>query len=151
MQRRAVLQFASALLVVWVAAVAAVSAQSSSSSPLIVTEKGDGKTLQLTVGQWLEIQLASNPTTGYQWVLPWDIGPLVGGRQKYTGSEGKMPGTGGTETFKFYAKDTGTVTLTLDYRRPWENDPPARTFTVTVKVVPCDKNVMSGRALPARR
>lgn len=139
MQRCAVLQFASTLLAVWVAAVAAVSAQPSASSLLIVTEKENGKSLQLTVGQMVVIQLPSNPTTGYQWVLPWDTGPLVGGRQKYTRNEGHMPGAGGTETFKFYAKDTGTVTLTLDYRRPWENDPPARTFTVTVNVASCEK------------
>jgi predicted secreted protein len=140
MRRRAWFQLASALVVVWVAALTAVSAQSSASSPLVVTEKDDGNTLQLTVGHELVIQLPSNSTTGYQWVLPWDLGPLVGGRQgrqKHDADGGNMRGAAGTDTFKFHAKDTGTVTLTLDYRRPWENAPSARTFTVTLKVVPC--------------
>ena len=51
-----------------------------------------------------------------------------------------MPGAGGLESLEFYAQDTGAATITLDYRRPWENDPPARTFTVTVKVTPCEKS-----------
>lgn len=140
MQRRALSRFASALLLVWITAVIAASAQSSASSPLVVTEKDDGKTLQLTVGHYLVIQLPSNPTIGYQWVLPWDLGPLVGGRQgrqKHDADGGNMRGAGGTDTFKFHAKDTGTVTLTLDYKVPWQNDPPTRTFTVTLNVVPC--------------
>ncbi len=142
MQRRALLQFASALLIVWMAAVAAVSAQSSASSRLIVTEKDAGNTLQLMVGHELVIQLPSNPSTGYTWVLPWDLGPLVGGRQgrqKHDAERGNMGGAGGADTFRFYARDTGTVTLTLDYRRPWENDPPVRTFTVTVNIGPGPK------------
>jgi inhibitor of cysteine peptidase len=137
MQHRSLFRFASALLAVLVAAVAPALAQSSAPSPLIVTEKDDGKTLQLTVGHELVIQLPSNPSIGYTWVLPWDLGPLVGGRQKHDADGGNVPGAGGTDTFKFYAKDTGTVTLTLDYKVPWQNDPPTRTFSVTVNVVPC--------------
>lgn len=134
MRSRALLRFASALFAVWLAAATAVSAQSSAPSPLIVTENDDGKSLQLKVGHELVIQLPSEPTTGYRWVLPWDLGPLIGGRQKQGADGGNTRGAGGTETFKFYAKDTGTVTLTLDYKVPWQNDPPARTFAVTVSV-----------------
>ncbi len=136
MKRRTSLQFVSALLAVWLAAVAAGSAQTSATSPLIVTEKDDGNAVLATVGQMLVIQLPSNPTTGYQWVLPWDLGPLVRWQTRCRKATG---GAGGTETFKFFAKDTGTVTLTLDYRRPWENDPPLRSFTVTVNITPGSK------------
>ena len=93
-------------------------------APLVLTEKDNDKTVQVTVGQRLVIQLPSTPGTGYQWVLQSDSGPLVGGRQEYTSNGAGMPGAAGTETFKFYGKETGTTTLTLDYRRPWENDPP---------------------------
>ena len=65
MQRRALFRFASNLLLVWMAVVAVVSAQSSASSPLIVTEKDDGKSFQLMVGHDLVIQLPSSPSTGY--------------------------------------------------------------------------------------
>lgn len=139
MRYRALSRFSYLLLAVAWAAAGVASAQQSASSPLIVTEKDDGKSVQVMVGQTLAIQLPSNPTTGYQWVLARDLGPLVGGRQRFTPSGANMPGAGGAETFKFLAKETGSVTLTLEYRRPWENDPPTKTFTVTVKVVPCEK------------
>lgn len=138
MQRH--LQLASTVLIIWIVAVSAALAQTSSSSPLVVTVKDDGKSFQLMVGHELVIQLPSNPSTGYTWVLPWDLGPLVGGRQgrqKHDAETGNMGGAGGTDTFKFYAKDTGTVTLALDYKVPWQNNPPTRTFTVTLNVVPC--------------
>ena len=133
MQRRALLQFAFALLLIWMGAVPAVSQQYSASSPLMATEKDDGKTLELKVGQFVVIQLPSSPSTGYRWVPPWDLGPLVGGRQKQD-VDGRD-----TETFKFQARETGTATLIIDYKVPTQNDPPVRTFTVTVNVAKCEK------------
>ncbi len=133
MYRLALLRLAITLAAIslFVPAVAAAQAATSSLQPLTVTEKENEKSVQVTVGRILVVQLPSDPTTGYRWALPWDLGPLVGGRQKDTGN--------GLETFKFIAKDTGTVTLTLDYRHSWDNAPPERSFTVTVNVTPGEK------------
>ena len=44
-------------------------------------------------------------------------------------------GAGGTQAFRFKAIGTGQTTLTLVYRRPWENNvAPTQTFTIQVSV-----------------
>lgn len=136
MKHRRLVWLAGAILAI---TAAAVCVGQSGSAPLIITENDNGKTLQATVGQKIFIQLPSNPTTGYTWVVPRDTGPLVRGKKTYTANGSNLAGAGGTQSLEFYAKDTGTATLTLEYKRPWENDPPARTFTVTVNVVSSEK------------
>ncbi len=80
MQSRAVFQFASNLLLVWMAAVASVSAQCCSTSPLIVTERDDGKSLQLMVGQKLPVTIES-----HDWLQLGVAAYLRFGRQRETG------------------------------------------------------------------
>ena len=46
-----------------------------------------------------------------------------------------LTGTGGTETFRFEAANTGYVVLQLVYHRPWEVDvEPVETFVVELLV-----------------
>jgi inhibitor of cysteine peptidase len=114
--------------------------QTSQTKPTItLTEKDTGATLQMRVGQTLLIQLPANPTTGYTWTVNGSVAPLTkSGKTNYAANSSAM-GAGGTQSLTFYAENTGTATITLDYRRPWENDPPAKTFTVTFTVIPCEK------------
>ena len=83
------------------------------------------------------IALESNPTTGYSWQASFDTTALELVEQTYElGDYAKedVVGAGGTELFRFKALKSGTVQITFDYQRPWEDESiDQKTFTVEVK------------------
>jgi inhibitor of cysteine peptidase len=105
--------------------------------PVVVTEKEDGKTVQVPVGGNLLVRLASNPSTGYQW----EGGELqitcleAVGRPSYEGPGIDMPGAGGTQVFTYVAVKPGTARLSFHYARPWEKKAPAKAFAVNVTIL----------------
>jgi len=118
-------------------ALAAMNAKAAAPPPLTVTEQDNGKTIQITVGQNLLVQLPSNPTTGYQWSVLGNPAPLKFDKSEYASdpqAAGRM-GAGGTQIMRFVAKSPGKVELKLGYARRWEKDvPPAKTFAATIVV-----------------
>jgi inhibitor of cysteine peptidase len=103
----------------------------------VVTASDADKPIQVSVGQTLQVRLASNPTTGYSWNVQQTPPELELEHSAYTAdAQGKnLPGSGGYQTIEFAAKFAGTPELKLEYRRPWEKDvAPAKTFSVTVTV-----------------
>jgi inhibitor of cysteine peptidase len=102
-----------------------------------LTEQDAGKSVDVSVGEKIVVQLPSNPTTGYQWSVLGDPAPLKFVKSEYAAdaqTAGRV-GAGGMQTLKFTAKSLGKVELKLGYRRPWEKDvAPAKTFAATVVV-----------------
>jgi len=103
-----------------------------------LTEADSGKQITMKPGDIVTLTLASNPTTGYSWlVMEIDDTVLVqDGDPEYKpspGSEG-LVGAGGTETFRFKAVSAGATSLNLGYMRPWESVQPIETFKVQVVV-----------------
>jgi len=95
-----------------------------------------GSEVTVSKGQIVELQLASNPSTGYTWeiseldtdLLDWS------GEVEYT-SQSDLAGAGGVEIFRFKARNTGRSQLSLIYHRSWEEDvEPETVFTITVIV-----------------
>jgi inhibitor of cysteine peptidase len=102
---------------------------------ITITEQDHGKSIELPKGQTLVIRQASNPTTGYQWMLQGSSAPLELMKSDFSrDAHGeKMVGVGGAQVFQFAAKTAGNTVLKLEYRRPWEKEAPAaKRFTVTV-------------------
>jgi inhibitor of cysteine peptidase len=100
----------------------------------------DGGSVAVRQGAPLVINLSAAPEMGFGWVLttqPDAAVWLIGGPD-YTPDPlpSGMMGVGGTTTFRFRAKATGTQTLEFAYRPMLEKDaPPAKTarYDVTVK------------------
>jgi inhibitor of cysteine peptidase len=93
--------------------------------------------MELGLGDHLFVNLAGNPTTGYQWqvvsckpeVLDWTEGPT------YLASDPGLVGSGGTFRFGFKPVKKGRATIKLVYRRPWEEGiAPAKTVVLKVRV-----------------
>ena len=111
----------------------------SSTSPVSLTDADNGRSIELVPGQFLEIKLASNPSTGYSWTFnaqSIDLVELQGNSSFVLDSdcEGRV-GCGGSETGKFKVVKQGTGTLRLEYRRPWETTaPPAQVFQLSITV-----------------
>ena len=102
-----------------------------------VLHEGDaGSTVELGVGDTMDVVLEGNPTTGFSW----ETAALDASVLKQLGEPEFKPdtsliGAGGKFTFRFEAVAPGQTLLQLVYHRPWETDvPPANTFEVTVVV-----------------
>jgi inhibitor of cysteine peptidase len=125
-----------AVLAIYLACVAQ-HAFAASPSPITLTQQDEGKTVEAAVGQKIFVQLASNPTTGYQWSVVGNPAPLEFIKSDYAAdpqAAGRI-GAGGIQTLRFADKLPGKVELKLGYARPWEKDvAPAKTFTATIVV-----------------
>jgi inhibitor of cysteine peptidase len=73
-------------------------------------------------GEVFTIELASNPTTGYQWELDFDHT-----RVKLLGDEhrrmGVGIGAGGVQEFTIQPLETGSTSIRASYKRAWEKEP----------------------------
>lgn len=80
------------------------------------------KTIDVAVGKDLTIALESNPTTGYSWQADYDKAMLSLLSDEYEAkSVAKgIVGSGGTQYLTFTALAAGRTSVTLTYRRSWE-------------------------------
>ncbi len=105
------------------------------SSEVTVTDDNNGKAIELKSGQYLNISLRGNITTGYNWEVsePLAFMQLEGEPQQK--SDSNLPGSGGVITLRMKATGTGQGKLTLIYHRPWEKDvAPLATYSLQVTV-----------------
>lgn len=85
------------------------------------TNADNGKTGDVTQGTWFAVELAENPTTGYQWNATLSPGlELVSDDYQTSPHAEGMVGVGGTRTWIILAKDTGARTFSATYSRSWE-------------------------------
>lgn len=101
-----------------------------------LTEGDNSSTVELAVGQELQVRLAGNPTTGYAWSLTGlDENFLQQEGEANYESDSDLIGAGGVYTFHFKALRAGQTSLTLAYARSFEPDvPPERVFSVDVMI-----------------
>jgi inhibitor of cysteine peptidase len=107
--------------------------------PLVLTENDSGRAVTISAGQEITVRLASNPTTGYRWALVASNEGVVQALAEPAfirdESHPGAVGVGGVEVFRFRGVRSGHQTLSLEYRRPWE-DPtlPARAVSYQIAV-----------------
>lgn len=115
-----------------------------------LTRNCEGLTLTVNKGALIALNLATNPSTGYQWVESISSGEISipgYGSDKNTGlyrtgriftlpHEGvrNVPGSPGTELQFFHAAEKGVYTVTMNYKRPWENVSGVYEFSFKVRV-----------------
>lgn len=106
----------------------------------VISEKDDGKTVNVQLGRSFSILLQSNASTGYLWSVK-SVDKTLG-QPKETTIPGDVnkPGSPGAQKFTWKTKSplnlVGQHQISLEYQRPWaENSPPAKTFSVTVNIV----------------
>ena len=91
--------------------------------------------IEVSVGEVFEVQFMENPTTGYQWKIV-NCGKLELLLDSYTCTDTRKPpapGSGGVHRWQF--KADSDETLTMVYKRAWENiSPLQKTITIKVKV-----------------
>lgn len=107
-------------------------------SEVSVDESHNGKKVEIAVAGTLTVTLESNPTTGFQWELASISDQAVLEKQSNTfeaPEDTGMVGAPGKEVWTFKALKKGSSIVSMEYRRPWEEDvEPDKTFTLSVVV-----------------
>lgn len=104
----------------------------------LLDQKVTTRAVTLAVGDTLQVSLASNPSTGYQWaeqmtISDPDVLAQAGHETIKAGAD--RPGAAGSEVWALQAIGLGTTTVTTRYGRPWEGgEKDAWTFTAEVTV-----------------
>lgn len=106
-------------------------------SSAVVRMPHPGGPLEVAKGEQLTITLDANPTTGFEWQLATPLNEKVVTQvgHEYQRSDTAAVGAGGSDVWTFKAVGTGSTTIVLEYRRPWEKDMPdveRKTFSVVV-------------------
>ncbi|MDR3531946.1 MAG: protease inhibitor I42 family protein [Rhodopila sp.] len=98
-------------------------------------ESSNGQTIDLVVGQRIEIRLPENPTTGFRWQLMTNDGAVCAAISDVFEEPAGPPGRGGEHSWMFAAAQPGECDIELRYRRRWavsvEHD---RTFRIHIRV-----------------
>jgi inhibitor of cysteine peptidase len=115
---------------------------SSPSDTIRLDASANGSTVPVAPGTPIILELDSNPTTGYSWMvtsLP-DAGHValdspIDGVYTATPVASSVVGSGGTQSWDLHATKAGTTSIALAYARPWESGvPPVEAFSVTFVV-----------------
>ena len=99
-------------------------------------EADSGRTVTVSKGTQIMIQLPANPSTGYSWSVTVSNPGVVSqaGDPVFKPSSSAL-GAGGVYTVWFDATGSGKTDLWLDYRRSWEIDvQPVKTYVLHVVV-----------------
>lgn len=115
-----------ALILLLIAAAAALSG--CLPETLRLTEAQDGSIQEARVGDTIQVRLRGNATTGYEWIRtsPSSLEgqPISAPTERlYVPDKGSVVGAPGTFLFTYRAKHPGTVTLSYDHLRTWEDEP----------------------------
>jgi len=99
----------------------AVSCGSDDSTPVVLDVSDSGSEITVAVGDTFEVQLESNPTTGYGWVVAEQPEGVTVRSSDYQAPDTSLVGAGGIEVFVFEATAAGSGTLRLDYVRSFDD------------------------------
>jgi inhibitor of cysteine peptidase len=98
-------------------------------------ESFNGQTIDLSIGQSIEIRLQENPTTGFRWQLMSGDRAVCAMTSDTFEQKLGSPGRGGEHSWIFEAVSPGECTVEFRYQRPWI-DPaqPGRMFQLYIHV-----------------
>ena len=100
-----------------------------------LTQADNGKTVTLSLGDQVLIQLTTNPSTGFDWVTAQlDSSLLLESNRSYRALNDAM-GSPNQLTICFDTVAPGTANVLLQYQRHWEkNVPPLQIFEIGIEI-----------------
>lgn len=104
----------------------------------VIGEPDVGRTVDIPVGQTIEIRLPENPTTGFRWLMTGSSGSACRVlREDFHPPARTLPGAGGERTWQLEAVAVGECDFSITYRRPWTTDDTSqRNFHLHIRVTP---------------
>ena len=107
-------------------------------APMIVTQQMHDSTVEVEVGQAVDVELAENPSTGWLWKLQTPINGILDPKGvSFTPGQGagRRVGVGGLRVFHYRSTAAGEARLVYALVPPGSGGKPSdQTFTVSVRV-----------------
>jgi predicted secreted protein len=101
---------------------------------VFATDNDNGNGFQLGRGQWLEVRLTTQPSTGYSWKLdPKSISAFTLRSNEGRNSKGGMPGQPTVQVFVLVATKKGTDTPKFEYVGP-DGRTVGKRYSITAQV-----------------
>ena len=101
---------------------------------VIATDGDNGSRFDLSRGQWLEVRLTTQPSTGYSWKLdPKSISAFTLRSNEVRNSKGGMPGQPTVQVFVLVATKKGTDTPKFEYVGP-DGRTVGKRYSITAQV-----------------
>ena len=105
--------------------------------PATLTERDDGRTIELRIGERITLELPETAGTGYRWAPDGPVPEAIELSQEPFRPSSSMPGSRGTATWTLLALVPGEVDLRLKLWRSWEGDASIRQrFGATLHIRP---------------
>lgn len=103
----------------------------------MLTEADDGRTIDLHVGDAVQVTLPENATTGYRWEIDQLDAAIVATEGSKSNYPGGAVGAAGKVSFAFKAEKAGNGEVALKYWRRFEGDSSiVRRFRINLSVKP---------------
>jgi inhibitor of cysteine peptidase len=104
---------------------------------LLLDDAAAGRSIDVPVGESVELRLQETPSTGFRWTLASDGAPLCELVVDDAGAADRRPGAARPHIWVFAARQPGDCEIELLYRRPWEKEAaPGRRFHLHLHVTP---------------
>lgn len=104
----------------------------------LLNQKHISRDVTLAVGDYLQVSLGSNASTGFRWAEQMQISDpkvLAQSGHEALAPRQNVPGAAGSEVWMLQATAPGAATVTASYGRPWAGgEKDAWTFTARVTV-----------------
>lgn len=99
-----------------------------------ISEANDRQAIEIHKGQFLQLTLPGNQSTGYTWFPVQEVNSQILKEIFHEFiPDSKLVGAGGVEKWKYEIIGEGSTSLTLQYCRPWESVQPLKTYSVDIK------------------
>jgi inhibitor of cysteine peptidase len=107
--------------VVLLLGLAVASCGNDDGQPVVLDISDSGSAVTFEVGDTFEVQLDSNPSTGYGWIVAEQPDGVTVRSSDFEAPDTSLVGAGGVEVFVFEATASGSGTLRLDYVRSFDD------------------------------
>ncbi|NPV91192.1 MAG: protease inhibitor I42 family protein [Firmicutes bacterium] len=102
---------------------------------VMIDESYNDQAVSLVRGDRLELTLPGNPSTGYSWsYVEVPDEKVLKPEKQWIGEGSGLVGSPQDYHWEYLAAGAGETCIKLKYSRSWETRPPARAFSVHVKV-----------------
>lgn len=125
-------------IVLVILALALISSFPAMAATYSFSEEDDGKTVNVSSGDFVKISLPENPSTGFRWIVT-TTGPVSLIRNQYASSnpDSMIAGAGGTRTWTYMVKGNGISEFHGIYKQSWmPTTGEEKTFDLTFNSAP---------------
>jgi inhibitor of cysteine peptidase len=101
---------------------------------IVIDQNHAGQTVDLPIGQVMELRLAENPTTGYRWTFVHNGAPVCLVMSDQFERPTGPPGQGGEHAWQIKGAAVGECDIAMQYSRSFEQNAAAKSFALHVRV-----------------